>query len=765
MGEALSGEHPGLQVMRTGRGDVRLEGRRFLVNGRRVPLIGGEVHYFRHPPELWGVLLDRALELGLSFVSTYVPWELHEVAPGEVDFTGERYSRRDLPRFLDACAARHLLVLARPGPYIYAEWRNQGVPDDVASLPKCHERYRARAAAWLRAAAVELATRQVTRGGPVALVQADNESDPAVHLHGDALGLGGRPGTFQQWLQELYGDVEALNAAWGTAHASFEEARAVLRPDLPFRRRAWHDSRDFCFHLAEENARFCLDVLREAGIEVPLLLNLWPHHDAQDWWVFSRMADLFGVDPYPADLYRGFPGEHRVHRDRLRYLRALGGLPFIAEHGAGVWRGGERETGWFHPEHYRLAVLTALAEGVAGWSWYMLADRDGWHMAPLSSRGVPDPGLWPVFKGAARVFKDLEPDRRRPAITFGATWCQAHHRELADPRLPLPDPVLEELDGLGCAFDFVDVERGTAPWPRVVFACGPSWLPRGGQQALRDHVEDGGVLVMHQALPVRDEDWRPCNLLELPLPTGSGWRDMASVEVQVGDGWVRAGGPPFRYPDGAGEPVLCRPVLPPVDEDTACQWQGVDVAPFPCGLRMRRGKGTVILLGVLPTRELLLALLAELGCTPACLPASPGIQATLLEGGDRPALLLVNPGDGPREALLHLGHPQLPDGAHTAEDLESGERLPFSVQDGRGHVPVPPRGGRALLVTPDEAARDLLPGARALAPERGVPGQAHGPSDLREQGEAPGAGPRDPHGAAGPRAARGREPPVPGGAG
>jgi len=677
---------------------VCIDGRRLLIDGEPFALIGGEIHYWRHDAERWPRLLDAAISLGLTFVGTYLCWQFHETEIGVHDFTGEVDPRRDVARFFRLAAERDLKIFARPGPYIYAEWRNQGVPDHVAALPKSDAGYRRKAAGWLRDACAVLRPMLATRGGPVFLVQADNESDPAIHVHGESLGLGESPGLFQAWLADRYGDVETLNRAWGTRLTDFGAARAVLVDRVPERRRAFLDACDFRYHLAADHAAFAVGALREAGIDVPIVLNTWPGHDAQDWWSFSRLADGHGIDPYPANLYRGYEGEHRYHRERFRYQRALGKLPFIAEFGSGVWRGQEKVTGVFDPEHYRLAAYTALAEATAGWNWYMLANRDHWLMAPVQSTGRVRPDLGPVFTSMARVARRLDLGRRSLATSFAAAWSSRHHQvaEIGEGRNR--DEVLIALDALGLAFDFVDLDRDREALPRVLFYTGPEWLARSAQEGLVHYVERGGVLVVHRALPRLDEDRTPLNLLGLPAPDGTGHPAERTVAVEIGGAWVEATGPALRFRAPPGRPVRAREVAPPVGENERIQYAGVGAVTFAAGTRLDRGAGRVVILGVAPTPGSLLAVLDDLGAAPPCRPLSPGIIAALLHGPDLPALIAVNPGDHPVTARIRLHDPELPDGGYGMIDLETGDREPATLENGVITIGVPPRSGRGVLL-------------------------------------------------------------------
>ena len=156
--------------------------------------MAGEVHYFRLHREDWADRLDKLVAAGCDAVAAYMPWLVHETNAGEIDLTGATSHYRDLVGFLDLAAERDLLVIARPGPFVMAELKNEGLPfrvyrDHPAALPVgwdgapapsatldyLEPGYLADAERWYAAIMPVLAERQVSRGGPVVAVQLDNE--------------------------------------------------------------------------------------------------------------------------------------------------------------------------------------------------------------------------------------------------------------------------------------------------------------------------------------------------------------------------------------------------------------------------------------------------------------------------------------------------------------------------------------------------------------------------------------------------------------
>ncbi|MFJ1895538.1 beta-galactosidase family protein [Streptomyces sp. NPDC088115] len=146
----------------------------FRFDGRPVRLLSGALHYFRVHEAQWDHRLSMLRAMGLNCVETYVPWNLHEPGPGRFRDVGA------LGRFLDAARRAGLWAIVRPGPYICAEWENGGLPVWVTG--RFGRRVRTRDAGYLDAVRgwfaellPQVVERQIDRGGPVIMVQAENE--------------------------------------------------------------------------------------------------------------------------------------------------------------------------------------------------------------------------------------------------------------------------------------------------------------------------------------------------------------------------------------------------------------------------------------------------------------------------------------------------------------------------------------------------------------------------------------------------------------
>jgi len=148
----------------------------FLLDGKPYRILSGALHYFRVHPDLWADRIHKARLMGLNTIETYVAWNAHAPSRGQWDVSGGL----DLGRFLDLVAAEGMHAIVRPGPYICAEWDNGGLPawlfrDERVGVRRLEPRYIAEVTDYLQRVYEIVAPRQVDSGGPVILVQIENE--------------------------------------------------------------------------------------------------------------------------------------------------------------------------------------------------------------------------------------------------------------------------------------------------------------------------------------------------------------------------------------------------------------------------------------------------------------------------------------------------------------------------------------------------------------------------------------------------------------
>jgi len=148
----------------------------FLLDGRPFQIISGALHYFRIHPDSWADRIEKARLMGLNTIETYVPWNLHSPRPGVFDTSG----LLDLGRFLREVADAGLYAIVRPGPYICAELDNGGLPawlfrDSSVGVRRYEPGFMSAVTQYLQDVLEIVRPLQIDQGGPVLLVQVENE--------------------------------------------------------------------------------------------------------------------------------------------------------------------------------------------------------------------------------------------------------------------------------------------------------------------------------------------------------------------------------------------------------------------------------------------------------------------------------------------------------------------------------------------------------------------------------------------------------------
>ena len=149
----------------------------FLLDGKPFQIISGEMHPARIPRQYWRQRIRMAKAMGCNTIAAYVFWNYIETSKGHFDF---RTESRDVAAFVRIAQEEGLWVLLRPGPYVCAEWDFGGLPNYLLSIPgikvRCEDaRYMEAVTRYVGALASQIKPLLVSHGGPILLVQIENE--------------------------------------------------------------------------------------------------------------------------------------------------------------------------------------------------------------------------------------------------------------------------------------------------------------------------------------------------------------------------------------------------------------------------------------------------------------------------------------------------------------------------------------------------------------------------------------------------------------
>ena len=442
-------------------------------------VVSGEIHYFRLGRDEWADRLDTAARTGVTAIATYIPWLAHELPDGTFDF-GERHPHLDLAGFLRLCADRGLAVIARPGPFVMAELKNEGLgysvmrrhpeircvgwrgelrPETIVDY--LHPAYLDGVRAWFDAVIPILAEHAASRGGPVIGVQLDNEIGmlPWVTNSPD---LSER--TVAELVEHLV-DVHtagAVQARYGVGHSAFDVTdRSTWAPALraPNEQQVLVLHRDLGRFTRERYARYTQLLatwVRERGVgeDVPLLVNvhgcwgdratMFPLGISQLHRTWAGGEVIPGNDIYIGDLdldkLPGFWVSNAFLAATCRDDQTYGVFEF--EVGSGDY--GEALDVSSGPEAAGLKLQLAIAQGSSVINYYLLAggrnpllfepvgdgndrvaftgERHGF-AAPVSPEGDVAPWfdetarLTAAVRDQARVLRAAKPER--PPVTLG----------------------------------------------------------------------------------------------------------------------------------------------------------------------------------------------------------------------------------------------------------------------------------------------------------------------------------------------------------
>ena len=529
---------------------------------------GGEVHYFRIDPGQWESRLEQVRELGITTVSTYVPWIWHEFLPKRFDFTGKTHPQRNVTRFVELCQAVGLTVFIRPGPYVMAELRQEGIPGwlidenpDVLAqnvdghvhparmVNYLHPTFLALAHRWYRAVGHALAPYFRQNGGPIIMSQLDNEVGM---LH---------------WVTGISDHHPSIRE---TYDISPQQSLAVADDGY------WRASM-FWRHYRAQYLRGLAEEARKLNFPGPFVINV---HGFRDFSANSRGVDypvglsqLMDTPSIPGTFLGGdfYPGHVTIDNFHdlllaVSYTRAVNS-PHSASFSPEFQSGRAKDRPHVGPSDFELAARVSIAGGLNGLNWYMLSAgenpedigifgrRHDWQ-APIRVDGSLDDSASAVRHlgalltnfGSSLVQSEpvadihvgfYSPYYMTETAAYSATELErAMIQEVSLERERFHfDGIYRNLLAANIGVSMVVVDASGDPldpaqYPALWIAT-TRYMDKLTQSRLAEYVTSGGMLILGPRIPEMDWAGRPCRVLseqlDLSRPTREGTRGLATI--------------------------------------------------------------------------------------------------------------------------------------------------------------------------------------------------------------------------------------------
>jgi len=324
---------------------------------------------------------------------------------------------------------------------------------------------------------------------------------------------------FRTWLRERYGDLDGLNAAWGTAfwsqaYSAWDQVYAPLpTPTIPNPGQVLDWKRFSSWQLVQ-NYRAEAAVIREYS-DKPMTTNFMTgSHPEVDLWEFSGAVDVVSTDHYlagedaDAHVNLGFAAD---------YARSLGaGKPWILmEHSTSAvnWQGRNRAKAPREMLRNSFSHFARGADAIMFFQWR--ASRQGaekWHSGMVPHAGT-DSKIWrEVCELGARLgeLAEVEGSRVDAATAilwdFSNAWAQEHEARPTNEFTAqgIFDAYYAALWRAGITADVAEPEGDLSKYKFVVVPA-VYLLSREGAANLRRFVDGGGTVLVTPYSGIADE--------------------------------------------------------------------------------------------------------------------------------------------------------------------------------------------------------------------------------------------------------------------
>lgn len=718
----------------------------------RAPMLEGDA---RAKKEIWRKDVRKIKALGFNTVRAWIDWASGQPAEGTYDF-------ETLDVLLELAEEEELKLVLQVYMDSAPQWVGEKYPDSLfvsssgqAIRPESSPGY-CRDHPGVRAAdnAFYAALAERARQSP-AFVGWDLWSEPHVINWANPTWIPNPefcycPYTlrrFRGWLQEKYGSIDTLNAAWYRRFREWDQVEPS-RMSTILSYTDYIDWKSFIVDKLGEDLRDRYQAVKQVAPDSIVTshaagvgLFASPHHweGQADDWTMAEQVDVYGTSFYPkhsAFVDRDVPWRAAL----LDFTRSFA----FDEGRPGFWVG-ELQGGFgtisvnvsptVTPEDIRIWTWTALSRGAKGinyYAWYPMSsgyESGGFGLnrldGTITERAKAAGAIATIVDSRQELFLDARPPRAEVAVVYNplAHFVGGRQRAAAYGG-PQGEVVGIERDSLlgvhralfprNVPMDYVHIDHldgGKLDQYNLVIFPYPLMLPEASAKVLADYVRGGGALVAEARLAWNNERgyaseripglglWEVMGCREAAIETAPKGRTTIRWTSDELPGLANGARLPGRWYKETLEPLSPGARVVAEFEDGT-----------PAAVMSTYGKGRTLMLGSYlaaayqstPTPEagrFFGALLDWAGVTPPIEVSGSAIEARHLESGSSALLYLFNHGAAPARSEVRLRRPA---GEYTATDVIEGQpvaltRTPDGVSIG---VALDPSGVQVLRIAP-----------------------------------------------------------------
>lgn len=273
---------------------IEIKNKQIVIDGRPQLIMCGEIHYYRLDISEWQDRINKLKDSGCNAVAAYVPWLCHEEEEDNIDLEGKTRPELDLVGFIDLCAENDLYFFLRPGPFIMAEMKNEGIPhwviekhpeivpvtwDKKTTLAKTLDymapNFLKETKKWYQAVMDITAPRLHTNGGNIIAIQLDNEIGMLSWVSNSPDLTDNVLNDFANWLASHY-DSQTLSDRYPfTLNNTVERNQAIRSPKEDYSTQLHFD---LGYYMRNRFARYVAtlrDYAEEYGVkDIPFVVNI-----------------------------------------------------------------------------------------------------------------------------------------------------------------------------------------------------------------------------------------------------------------------------------------------------------------------------------------------------------------------------------------------------------------------------------------------------------------------------------------------------------